>query len=520
MLILHEKKDCILKKVEWSEAKVFLDLYHKQGAGKPTMYNYGLYYENELVGLATFGPCRYINIKRQVDWEWMRLCYKKDIIVKGGTDKMLHAFLLEYNGNIISYQFDMFEGKMFKGLGFECISKRKSHVYYNPTTGKETRHRFINDKRDKKLQEYLKNNPDKTVLDYFGYTEKRDDMIVYTWFREKRPLGYIYKIVSPEGKIYVGQKKGEVFVDSYWSSSQNKDFWNDIQKFGKEAFTREVIEWCYTIDELNARETYWIKELNSTVNGNGYNICICFPNIIRTDEVREKLRESSKIYWSNPENHIKASNRLKNSEKFKESRKAAGKVISTSLCNLSEEEKKKKYAFTQTDDFKEKVRQNNIGKSWWNNGEINVFADKRPDETFERGMIKGNKPPRQLSEEHKEKLSKLHAGRTMWTNGIENKVCYECPGEGWYKGRTVKQHGRSWWNNGKEAVLSIECPGKDWVKGNLKGWHPSCTLDEFYVLCTQFSYGKLARLFNVSVATIRGYCIKNGIKKQETRNSK
>ena len=518
MIILHEKKHCFCKKIEWAEAKDFLNKYHKQGAGKPTNINYALYTlsNNELVGLATFAPSRFKYQKVDVDYEWMRLCYKEDTIVKGGTKKLLKCFDDEYNGNIISYQFDIFEGTMFEELGFRLLSKRKSDIYINPTTGKSTRHRFINDKRDKKLQQYLLDNPDKKVADYFGYTEVKKDVICYTWYREATPIGYIYKITSPEGRIYIGQKKSRVFVENYWSSSQNNDYWKDLNKFGKDAFKREVIEWCYTVNELNEREIYWITTCKSTIEDGGYNLCISFPQVLPNPQTLTKIREACKKYWSDPEKQRLRGLKVKNSEKYKQSAKIRSIKIKEALAKLSEEEKKIKYAFTQTEEYKNKIRENSKNRKWYNNGEINVFAYTCP-EGFVEGMLVRNKKS-QLSEEHKQTLSRVQKGKRFWTNGIENKRCKECPGEGWVLGRTVVREDKySWWNDGIKEMQAIECPGDNWVKGRLKGWHPSCTLDEFYILCTQFSYGKLAKLFNTTVPTIRAFCKNNNINKQQTR---
>lgn len=515
MQILHEKKDCILKRVEWEEVKGFLDKYHRQKSGKPTNINYVLVYNDEIVGAATFAKNRYKYNKLDIDYEWMRLCYKTDVVIKGGTARLLSRFTETYGGNIISYQFDTFEGTMFEGLGFKLISKRRSNIYINPVTGKRTRHRFINDKKDIKLQEYLRNNPDKKVNDYFGYTEVEKDVICYTWYREAKPIGYIYRITSPEGKCYVGLKKSPVFIEAYWSSSQNKDYWRDLHKFGKDAFKREVLEWCYTNQELNDREVYWIKESKSLVTEGGYNVCLSFPNIIRTEEVNRKLRESNKKYWSNPENHIKLSDSIKNSKKYQESRKTVGKAISKGLCNLSEEEKKQKYAFTQTIEFKNKISQNNVGKKWFNNGIKNIFTTDCP-EGYIPGMLYSEKRCKLFSKEHKTKLSELHKGKSWWTNGTENRQSIECPGEGWQRGRTVVvEQKKSWWNNGKEQCQSVECPGKDWLKGRLSGWQPTVSLEDFIELCKTLSYGKLAKLFNTTIPTIRSYCKNNGIRKEE-----
>ena len=518
MIILHEKKHCVCKQVEWAEAKEFLNKYHKQGAGKPTNLNYALYTidKNEIIGIATFAPSRFKYQKITVDYEWMRLCYKEDVFVKGGTQKLLKMFTEQYGGSIVSYQFDTFKGDMFEGLGFKLLSKRKSDIYVNPTTGKETRHRFINDKNDKKLQQYLLENPDKNVADYFGYTEVKKDAICYTWYREATPIGYIYKITSPEGKIYIGLKKSSVFVESYWSSSQNNEYWQDLNKFGKEAFKREIIEWCYTLDELTQREIYWIKKCKSTVEEGGYNICIAFPQIIQTPEVKRKLKDASEKYWSNPINRIERGLKVKNSELYKASAATRGKKISEGLKTLTEEEKEIKYAFTKTEEYREKVRQNSRGKHFYNNGEITVFTYECPGEGWVKGMLIHN-PKTTLTEEHKTKLREVQTGKRWWTNGIKNKRSAECPGEGWVQKRKVSRKTKySWWNNGITQIQAAECPGKEWIKGRLNKWEPSCTPEEFYELCIHFSYGKLAKLFNTSVPVIRSYCKRHNINKKET----
>jgi group I intron endonuclease len=81
----------------------------------------------------------------------------------------------------------------------------------------------------------------------------------------------VYKITNNfNKKIYIGQfsKKNKKF-DTYWGSGTI--ITKAIKKHGRENFRKEIIEYCSSKEELNGRESFWIKELNS-FRPNGYNI--------------------------------------------------------------------------------------------------------------------------------------------------------------------------------------------------------------------------------------------------------
>lgn len=84
--------------------------------------------------------------------------------------------------------------------------------------------------------------------------------------------GYIYKITNKiNNKIYVGQHSKEIFDESYYGSG--KYIKAAINKYGKENFHQEILEWCNSLEELNEKEIYWISKLDSTNKQIGYNIC-------------------------------------------------------------------------------------------------------------------------------------------------------------------------------------------------------------------------------------------------------
>jgi group I intron endonuclease len=76
----------------------------------------------------------------------------------------------------------------------------------------------------------------------------------------------IYKTTNLiNGKIYIGKDSHN--NPNYIGSGKLIKY--AIKKYGKENFTKEILEYCNT-DNIDEREIYWIKEFNSM--NNGYNI--------------------------------------------------------------------------------------------------------------------------------------------------------------------------------------------------------------------------------------------------------
>lgn len=78
----------------------------------------------------------------------------------------------------------------------------------------------------------------------------------------------IYKTTNLiNGKIYVGQEKGN--NEQYLGSGKIIRY--AIEKYGIENFKKDIIKKCWSIEEMNESEKYWIKALNS-FSPKGYNI--------------------------------------------------------------------------------------------------------------------------------------------------------------------------------------------------------------------------------------------------------
>lgn len=91
-------------------------------------------------------------------------------------------------------------------------------------------------------------------------------------------MGYIYKVTNTvNGKMYIGQTKRTIdlrwkqhIYNSFKDSPFDKGpFHLAIKKYGAEAFVVEEVEKCKN-EDLNKRETFWIKHFDTFHNG--YNI--------------------------------------------------------------------------------------------------------------------------------------------------------------------------------------------------------------------------------------------------------
>lgn len=104
----------------------------------------------------------------------------------------------------------------------------------------------------------------------------------------------IYKITNLlSEKIYVGKHETMNINDSYFGSGTVLKM--AIKKYGKENFTKEIIEEVENIENMNIREIYWINEL-CTISPNGYNINIGgkggdnFTNNPNKEKIRSKFK--------------------------------------------------------------------------------------------------------------------------------------------------------------------------------------------------------------------------------------
>jgi hypothetical protein len=136
-------RKCVIKEVTPKEAKIFLENNHIQG-NVNSKIRLGLYYNNELIGLMTFGGLRK-NLGNKTNeniYELFRFCNLSNYIIIGGADKLLKHFIKHYKPKeIISYADRRWsQGDLYNKLNFIFSHNTKPNYFY-----------LVNDKRENRF---------------------------------------------------------------------------------------------------------------------------------------------------------------------------------------------------------------------------------------------------------------------------------------------------------------------------------------------------------------------------------
>lgn len=135
-------RKCIIKEVSTQDCSNFLNDNHLQGNLNAPI-RLGLYYNNELVSVMTFGRGRSLMNSINDEYEMYRFCNKLNTVVVGGASKLFKYFIKLYNPtHITSYcSNDISCGNLYNKLGFEYSNCSNSYWYINTKTMKRY-HRF------------------------------------------------------------------------------------------------------------------------------------------------------------------------------------------------------------------------------------------------------------------------------------------------------------------------------------------------------------------------------------------
>lgn len=139
-------RECKIKKIDSKTCNDFLEKYHIQGADRASI-RYGLYYQEDLVAVETFGNLRAAlgQKRKEGEYELLRFCSKTQVV--GGFSKLLRYFIEEHKPKrIISYadrRWCNLKGHtVYEKAGFKLVSEGTPNYWYFKSDVLRRYHRF------------------------------------------------------------------------------------------------------------------------------------------------------------------------------------------------------------------------------------------------------------------------------------------------------------------------------------------------------------------------------------------
>lgn len=308
------------------------------------------------------------------------------------------------------------------------------------------------------------------------------------------PYGYIYKTINLiNGKMYIGQKKSSKVVNSYFGSGALMK--KAIEKYGKENFSREILDWAETFEELQEKEQYWIAYYNAYESDDFYNLDKGGKGILgykHTKKAKEKISENNARYWKGKSLHPNTM------EAAKEARKKLAEEGKLKRRGYTEEQKQKyslamkEYYKTHThpnkgkhssEETRQKLRESHLGKSNGHKGiPLSEETKKKVSEGLYRYYSTHKHKGHSFTDEEKARISasvtKANTGKKFINNGeitkfVTKEEAERLIQEGWIYGNlsnckprqnTDKLQGRRWMNNGIENRIVAKEKIEDFLK--------------------------------------------------------
>lgn len=164
-------RNCTISKLDHKTKSAFINEYHFYGDSNQGTISYGLYYNDELVSVMSFGKLRGQNkLHNNKDhYELVRFVTKCNVRIIGGASKLLKKFISEYQPvYIICYSDnDFFTGETYNKLGFKLKSLGESIDYqWVKGTKALSRYECMTNKLLEKYDKYRNINITGSIEDY------------------------------------------------------------------------------------------------------------------------------------------------------------------------------------------------------------------------------------------------------------------------------------------------------------------------------------------------------------------
>lgn len=161
-------RKCEVRDVTSREAELFQNSSHIQGSVRAKV-RLGLYFEDELVALMTFGKSRF---SKTYEWEMLRFCCKLGYHIPGAAGKLLRHFERTYKPkSLVSYADRRWStGNLYKALGFRFVRNSSPNYWYvNNTIKRYSRMEFQKHKLKNKLKIYDESKTEVENMKANGY---------------------------------------------------------------------------------------------------------------------------------------------------------------------------------------------------------------------------------------------------------------------------------------------------------------------------------------------------------------
>ena len=175
-------RKCEVRDVDLSTTREYLNTYHLQGYARDSI-RLGLYYDDELVSIMTFGKPRY---NKNYEYELIRYCSSYNVV--GGAEKLFSYFVKHYDPqSIISYcDWSKFNGDVYIKLGFTFKGYSIGKHWYNMKTGKHITDNLLRQRGFDQLfgTNYGKGTSNEVLMLEAGFVEIFDaGQSTYIWFK-------------------------------------------------------------------------------------------------------------------------------------------------------------------------------------------------------------------------------------------------------------------------------------------------------------------------------------------------
>jgi len=297
-------RQCDLRDISYEDLDIFLVQHHRQKTCNGQEFRYGLFFEDTLVGVMTFGKPRY---NRHFQYELLRLCYHSEYQIVGGSERLLKKFIEENKPvSILSYcDKRYYKGEVYERLGFKKLYDSPPQKIWVKGGKKITSNLLRQHGADRLIgtKEGKGSNNEEIMLREGWKFEEDAGQSVWVLEFSRGKVGYIYRTTNNiDAKTYIGQhywcNEG---VDPTYFGSGTK-IRNAINKHGKDNFSIELVEECLSIFDLNSREIYYIRKEKELGKGE-YNLRSggFWGYTFDSEETKLKKSVASRAMWESEE---------------------------------------------------------------------------------------------------------------------------------------------------------------------------------------------------------------------------